>query len=64
MTLEESTDVLDNCMAWEAGEMTPEREAAFFQQLIFTGLAWKLQGCYGRRAMELIREGRCTDDPT
>ena len=32
---------------------------AAWQQLIDTGLAWSLQGWFGRRAMELIESGVC-----
>ena len=33
---------------------------AAWQHLIDTGLAWQLQGWFGRRAEELIRHGSCT----
>ena len=29
------------------------------QKLINTGLAWRLEGSYGRQAMECLREGSC-----
>jgi len=35
-----------------------EREA--WQQLLDTGLAWQLQGCFGRRASELLNAGEIT----
>ena len=44
-------------MAWENGELDEEAEEALFQKLVDTGLAWSLQGMYGRRAAELIRMG-------
>ena len=32
-----------------------------WQHLINTGLVWKLQGWFGRRAVELIEDGICHD---
>ncbi len=36
-----------------------EEYFAAWQQLIDTGLAWSLQGWFGRTAMRYIEEGRC-----
>lgn len=52
-------NIVDRINRWEDGTMGAIEEAEFFQYLIDTGTAWKLQGCYGRRAEELIRAGEC-----
>ena len=44
---------------WEAGELSEEETVDFFQKLIDSGLAWTLQGCYGRQAALFIKEGLC-----
>lgn len=50
-------DLVDRLMAYEAGEMDRDEIIAFFQELVDTGLAWSLQGSYGRTAREFIEAG-------
>ena len=50
---------LDFIMAYEGGELSEEEVIEGFQTLIDSGLAWKLQGHYGRVAMALLRLGLC-----
>lgn len=45
---------------YESGELDEEAMIQGFQYLIDTGLAWSLQGHYGRTAMALIEAGICT----
>lgn len=49
--------LVDKILAYEAGTMTGNEAVAFFQDLVDSGLAWKLQGHYGRVAESLIRQG-------
>lgn len=48
-------------MAFEDGEMTPAETVDLFSRLIQTGMAWSLQGAYGRAAVTLIEEGILSD---
>lgn len=50
---------LDKIIAYEQGELTEEETIEMFQELINSGLAWSLQGHYGRTANALIQSGVC-----
>lgn len=52
-------DQVDKIMAYEAGELSEEATIELFQELINSGLAWQLQGHYGRTAKGLIDAGYC-----
>ena len=51
---------VDNIISYENGEMSEEEIIVFFQGLVNNGLAWSLQGSYGRMAKSLIEEGLIT----
>lgn len=53
-------DELDFLMNYEEGRLGKEAIVDGFQHLIDSGLAWTLQGHYGRTAHHLITEGLCT----
>ena len=50
-------DLVNALVDFESGEMDDGQIVALFQELVETGLAWQLQGSYGRLAAELIRAG-------
>jgi len=52
-------NLTDTIIKFEMGELDDTEIIALFQELINTGLAWRLQGSYGRAAKHLIDEGLC-----
>ena len=54
---EPKMDMVDKIMAWESGNLGTQETVEFFSELIKNGMAWKLQGCYGRAAMRMIEAG-------
>jgi hypothetical protein len=50
---------IDKIIAYEQGELDEDETVSLFQELIDSGLAWQLQGHYGRTAARLIDAGLC-----
>ncbi len=56
-----SHNIVDYIIQYEGGEMDNDQIVEFFQYLVDTGMAWTLQGSYGRMAHALIQAGEVTD---
>ena len=50
-------DITERMISYESGELDQQQTLSLFQELINSGLAWKLQGHYGRTATALIDAG-------
>ena len=50
-------DVTGNIIAFEMGELDAAGTVELFAYLVRTGMAWTLQGSYGRAACQLIERG-------
>lgn len=50
-------DEVGAIMAYEAGELSQQKEIELFQHLVRNGHAWQLQGSYGRTARAMIDAG-------
>lgn len=51
------SDLVDRIIDFEHGELDEDEIVELFQELVDTGLAWQLQGTYGRTAANLIKVG-------
>ena len=50
-------NIVNLIIAFESGELTTEEQIELFARLIKSGMAWTLQGHYGRTAKHLIEIG-------
>ena len=49
-------------MAFESGELDNEATIELFSHLVKSGMAWTLQGSYGRAAASLIDQGYLSNE--
>lgn len=54
--------LLNGIIDYENGELSEEETIALFQELHDTGLAYSLQGHYGRTAQAMIEQGYIEDN--
>jgi hypothetical protein len=50
-------DTTGNIIRYEMGDLTYDETVELFAHLIKTGMAWSLQGSYGRTAQSFIENG-------
>jgi hypothetical protein len=55
-------NIVNLIIAYESGELTTEEQIELFARLIKSGMAWSLQGHYGRTAKYLIEIGAIDRD--
>jgi hypothetical protein len=53
----DSMTEIESILAFEEGELSEREAVELFQRLVDSGLAWSLQGSYGRIATALIDQG-------
>jgi len=57
----DNSSLISMIIQYESGELADEEMIDLFQKLVHTGLAWSLQGSYGRMAAHLIEVGEIED---
>ena len=60
----ERGQLTDMIISFEERQSTVEEVLELFSVLIQTGMAWSLQGSYGRTASHLIDQGSLSEDGT
>jgi hypothetical protein len=58
-TTDERYDLITKIMQYESGLLPRAEAIELFQRLINNGMAFQLQGNYGRTAMKLLDRGLC-----
>lgn len=53
---------VDLIIAFENGDLEGNEVLDLFADLVRTGIAWQLQGFYGRTALDLIESGYLSED--
>lgn len=56
-----TSDLIGQIMAYESNDLNQEQIVTLFQELVDSGMAWQLQGHYGRTARNLIDAGYVTE---
>lgn len=56
--------IVEQIIAYETDTLDFDGCIELFQELVDTGMAWRLQGHYGRTALQLIEEGHITTKET
>ena len=56
------TELVDKIISYENGTLSEAEEIELFQHLVDTGMAWSLQGHYGRMASRML-EARLITQP-
>ena len=54
-------DIVAGIMRYESGIADEAEVIELFQHLVDSGLAWSLQGAYGRAATRMIEQGLIND---
>lgn len=52
-----NSNLISKIIEYEEGMLEDEQVIELFQELVDNGMAWTLQGSYGRMAAYLIEEG-------
>tara|TARA_R110002126_G_scaffold12065_1_gene52839 strand:- start:888 stop:1061 length:174 start_codon:yes stop_codon:yes gene_type:complete len=50
-------ELSERIVSYEKGDLDQQQTIQLFQELLNSGLVWKLQGHYGRLAYQLIEAG-------